>query len=225
MKKFKAHILIVDDDDRIRELVKQYLEENNFLVTTAADAFEAKKKIDIIKFDILILDIMMPGKSGLSLTKEIKKTTQTPVILLTAKGETTDRIQGLEIGADDYLGKPFEPKELLLRIKNILNKTQKPHIPNEIYIGNALINLKKLNIKINNKIVKINPQEKQILEKMLEMPGKVFSRSDIGKIISISKERTVDVMITRLRQKIEFNPKNPKYLQTIRGSGYVLWIE
>ena len=225
MNKNIFHILVVDDDDRIRELVKQYLEENNFLVTTAADAFEAKKKIDIIKFDILILDIMMPGKSGLSLTKEIKKTNQTPVILLTAKGETTDRIQGLEIGADDYLGKPFEPKELLLRIKNILNKTQKPHFPNEIYIGNALINLKKLNIKINNKTVKINPQEKQILEKMLEVPGKVFSRSDIGKIINISKERTVDVMITRLRQKIESNPKNPKYLQTIRGSGYVLWIE
>ena len=225
MNKNIFHILVVDDDDRIRELVKQYLEENNFLVTTAGDAFEAKKKIDIIKFDILILDIMMPGKSGLSLTKEIKKTNQTPVILLTAKRETADRIQGLEIGADDYLGKPFEPKELLLRIKNILNKTQKPHIPNEIYIGNALINLKKLNIKINNKIVKINPQEKQILEKMLEVPGKVFSRSDIGKIISISKERTVDVMITRLRQKIESNPKNPKYLQTIRGSGYALWIE
>jgi len=225
MNKNIFHILVVDDDDRIRELVKQYLEENNFLVTTAADAFEAKKKIDIIKFDILILDIMMPGKSGLSLTKEIKKTNQTPVILLTAKGESADRIQGLEIGADDYLGKPFEPKELLLRIKNILNKTQKPHFPNEIYIGNALINLKKLNIKIKNKIVKINPQEKQILEKMLEVPGKVFSRSDIGKIINISKERTVDVMITRLRQKIESNPKNPKYLQTIRGSGYVLWIE
>jgi len=225
MNKNTFHILVVDDDDRIRELVKQYLEENNFLVTTAADAFEAKKKIDIIKFDILILDIMMPGRSGLSLTKEIKKTNQTPIILLTAKGETTDRIKGLEIGADDYLGKPFEPKELLLRIKNILNKTQKPHFPNEIYIGNALINLKKLNIKINNKTVKINPQEKQILEKMLEVPGKVFSRSDIGKIINISKERTVDVMITRLRQKIESNPKNPKYLQTIRGSGYVLWIE
>ena len=145
--------------------------------------------------------------------------------MLTAKGETQHRIAGLELGADDYLGKPFEPKELLLRIKNILNKTQKPHFPNEIYIGNALINLKKLNIKIKNKIVKINPQEKQILEKMLEVPGKVFSRNDIGRIINISKERTIDVMITRLRQKIESNPKNPKYLQTIRGSGYVLWIE
>ena len=225
MNKNIFHILVVDDDDRIRELVKQYLEENNFLVTTSADAFEAKKKIDIIKFDILILDIMMPGKSGLSLTKEIKKTNQTPVILLTAKGETTDRIQGLEIGADDYLGKPFEPKELLLRIINILNKTQKPHIPNEIYIGNTLVNLKKLNIKKDNQTKKINPQEKKVLEKMLESPGKVFSRDDIGKIINISKERTIDVMITRLRQKIELNPKNPKYLQTIRGSGYVLWIE
>jgi len=225
MNKNSFHILVVDDDNRIRELVKEYLEENNFLVTTAIDAFDAKKKIDIIKFDILILDIMMPGKSGLSLTQEIKKVDKTPVILLTAKGETVDRIKGLEIGADDYLGKPFEPKELLLRIKNILNKTQKPILPDTIYIGNALINLKKLQIKANNKTIKINPQEKKVLEKMLEIPGKVFSRDDIGKIINISKERTIDVMITRLRQKIETNPKNPKYLQTIRGSGYALWIE
>jgi len=225
MNKNSFHILVVDDDNRIRELVKEYLEENNFLVTTAIDAFDAKKKIDIIKFDILILDIMMPGKSGLSLTQEIKKVDKTPVILLTAKGETVDRIKGLEIGADDYLGKPFEPKELLLRIKNILNKTQKPTLPDTIYIGNALINLKKFQIKANNKTIKINPQEKKVLEKMLEIPGKVFSRDDIGKIINISKERTIDVMITRLRQKIETNPKNPKYLQTIRGSGYALWIE
>ena len=216
---------MVDDDDRIRELVKQYLEKNNFLVTTAINAFDAKKKLSIIKFDILILDIMMPGESGLSLTKEVKKSITTPIILLTAKGEAGDRIRGLEFGADDYLGKPFEPKELLLRIKNILNKIQKPLLPNEIYVGSALINLKKLNIKINNKTIKINPQEKKVLEKMLEVPGKVFSRDDIGKIINISKERTIDVMITRLRQKIEINPKNPKYLQTIRGSGYALWIE
>jgi two-component system, OmpR family, phosphate regulon response regulator OmpR len=225
MNKNKFHILVVDDDDRIRELVKQYLEENNFLVTTAKDAFDAKKKLDIIKFDILILDIMMPGKSGLSLTQEIKKVSPTPVILLTAKREVDDRIQGLEIGADDYLGKPFEPKELLLRIKNILNKIQKPILPDEILIGKALIYLKQLNIKINNKTIKMNPQEKKVLEKMLEVPGKVFSRHDIGKIINISKERTIDVLITRLRQKIESNPKNPKYLQTIRGEGYVLWLE
>ena len=225
MNKNIFHILVVDDDDRIRELVKQYLEENNFIVTTAIDAFDAKNKLDIIKFDILIVDIMMPGKSGLSLTNEIKKVNSTPIILLTAKGETADRIKGLELGADDYLGKPFEPKELLLRIRNILNKIQKPPAPNEIYIGNALINLKKSNININNKTITMNPQEKKILGKMLEEPGKIFSRDDIGKIINISKERTIDVMITRLRQKIESNPKNPKYLQTIRGSGYVLWIE
>ena len=219
------HILVVDDDDRIRELVKEYLEENNFIVTTAINAFDAKKKLDIIKFDILILDIMMPGKSGLSLTEDIKKTNHTPVILLTAKGETVDRIKGLEIGADAYLGKPFEPKELLLRIKNILNKTKKPILPSEIFIGNSIINLKKSLIKVDNKTIKINPQEKKVLQKMLEVPGKVFSREDIGKIINISKERTIDVIITRLRQKIEANPKNPKYLQTIRGSGYALWVE
>jgi len=225
MSKKKIHILVVDDDDRIRDLVKEYLVENNFLVTTAKDVPDAKKKLEIIKFDILVLDIMMPGESGLSLTKEVKKGNSTPIILLTAKGETEERIEGLEVGADDYLGKPFDPKELLLRIKNILNKIQVPILPEEIYIGDALINLKKLNIKMNNKVKKINPQEKKILEKMLESPGKVFSRDDIGKIISITKERTIDVMITRLRQKIESSPKNPKYLQTIRGSGYVLWIK
>ena len=225
MNKNTFHILVVDDDDKIRELIKEYLIKNNFLVTTAKDAFDAKKKLEIVKFDILILDIMMPGESGLSLTKEIKKNYPTPIILLTAKSEIHDRIKGLELGADDYLGKPFEPKELILRIKNILNKTQKPALSDEVYIGNALIDLKKLNIKINNKIKKINPQEKKVLEKMLESPGKVFSRDDIGKVINISKERTIDVMITRLRQKIESSPKNPKYLQTIRGSGYVLWIK
>ena len=225
MSKNLYHILVVDDDDKIRDLVRQYLEENNFLVTTARDAFDAKKKIEIIKFDILILDIMMPGESGLSLTKYIKKNNPTPIILLTAKGETEDRIRGLELGADDYLGKPFEPKELLLRIKNILNKTKLHTLPEKIYVGKIVINLKKSNIEINNKVKKINPQEKKILEKMLGTPGKVFSRHDIGKIINISKERTIDVVITRLRQKIETNPKYPKYLQTIRGSGYVLWVE
>ena len=225
MNKNIFHILVVDDDDRIRELVKEYLVENNFLVTTASNATEARKKIEIIKFDILILDIMMPGESGLSLTKDMKRKNATPIILLTAKGETENRIEGLELGADDYLGKPFEPKELLLRIKNILNKIEKPILPDEIYVGSTLINLKKLYIKVNNRIKKINSQEKKVLEKMLGSPGKVFSRDDIGKIINISKERTVDVMITRLRKKIESSPKNPKYLQTIRGSGYVLWIE
>ena len=225
MNKNIFHILVVDDDNRIRELVKEYLESNNYMVTTAEDAEEAKKKIDIINFDIMIFDIMMPGKSGLELTKELKENNSTPIILLTAKGETKERIAGLELGADDYLGKPFEPKELLLRIKNILNKVQKPILKDQFLIGNVLIDLKKLEIKNNKKIKKINPQEEKILYNMLGSPGKVFSREDIGKMINISKERTIDVMITRLRQKIESTPKNPKYLQTIRGSGYVLWIE
>ena len=225
MDKKKFHILVVDDDDRIRELVREYLVENNFLVTTAKDALDAKKKIEIIKFNMLILDIMMPGESGLSLTKEVKKNNPTPIILLTAKGETHDRIEGLELGADDYLGKPFEPKELLLRIKNILEKTKSKSLPEEIFIGEANVNLKKSLVKINNKTKKINPTEKKVLEKMLNSPGKIFSREEIGKVTNITKERTVDVMITRLRQKIEIDPKNPKYFQTIRGSGYVLWIE
>ena len=180
MNKNTFHILVVDDDNRIRELVKEYLEENNFLITTAKDSFDAKKKLEIIKFDLIVLDIMMPGQSGLSLTKEIKKDNSMPIILLTAKGEAVNRIEGLEIGADDYLGKPFEPKELLLRIKNILNKTKKTPLPNEVYIGNALVNLKKLSIKLNEKVIKINPQERKVLEKMLESPGEVFSREEIG---------------------------------------------
>ena len=169
MNKNIFHILVVDDDNRIRELVKQYLEKNHFIVTTAINALDAKKKLEIIKFDILVLDIMMPGESGLSLTKEIKENNPMPIILLTAKGEAQDRIEGLELGADDYLGKPFEPKELLLRVKNILNKTRTSVLPEEIYIGSALINLKKKIIKINNQTKKINPQEKKILEKMYKV--------------------------------------------------------
>ena len=226
MNKKKFHILVVDDDNRIRDLVKQYLEENDFLITTAKDSLDAKKKLEIIKFDLLILDIMMPGQSGLSLTKNIKQNNlKTPIILLTAKDDAKDRVKGLEFGADDYLGKPFEARELLLRIKNILNKTKSKIFAEEIIIGKSVVNLNKLNIKINNETRKINPKEKKVLETMLEYPGKIFSRDDIGKMVNISKERTIDVIITRLRQKIESNPKNPKYLQTIRGSGYVLWVE
>ena len=225
MDKYLAHILVVDDDDRIRELVKQYLLENKYLVTTAKDAFDAKNKIEIIKFDLIVLDIMMPKKSGLELTSEIKKEIDLPIILLTAKGETSERVLGLEFGADDYLSKPFEPKELLLRIKNILNKTLKKNNINKISIGNSNLDLSKLTINRDGKKYKINNTEKLILEKMIQSSGKVFSREEIGKLININKERSIDVIITRLRQKVETDSKNPQYLQTIRGSGYVLWIE
>ena len=225
MDKFLAHILIVDDDDRIRILVKQYLQDNNYLVTTAKDAFDAKNKIDLIKFDLIVLDIMMPKKSGLELTGELKKENKVPIILLTAKGETDERVEGLERGADDYLGKPFEPKELLLRIKNILAKTIKKKKTEKLKIGLSILDLNKLIIEKKDKSYKINNTEKLILEKMIDSPGQIFSRNEIGKLINIDKERSIDVIITRLRKKIEMDSKNPKYLQTIRGTGYVLWIE
>tara|TARA_B100000787_G_scaffold124220_1_gene93586 strand:+ start:329 stop:1006 length:678 start_codon:yes stop_codon:yes gene_type:complete len=222
---FIAHILVVDDDDGIRSLVKQYLNENNFLVTTSNSAENAEEKIAIIKFDLIILDVMMPGKSGLDFIKENKLKIDTPIILLTAKGEAEDRVGGLEVGADDYLPKPFEPKELILRIKNILNKTKKYNQKKIIKFDNIEIDLNKLLI-IKNKIeFKINNTEKIILEKMINSPGKTFTRENIGKLIDLNKERSVDVIITRLRKKIEADPKNPKYLQTLRGAGYVLWIE
>jgi len=225
MNKFNAHILVVDDDEGIRNLVKQYLNENNYLITTANSAEDAKEKISIIKFDLIVLDVMMPGKSGLEFTTENKKKINTPIILLTAKGETEERVEGLEVGADDYLPKPFEPKELVLRIKNILNKTKNKNQKRFAEFDNIKIDLNKLIIIKNNTEFKINNTEKIILEKMINAPGETFSRDSIGNLIDIDKERSVDVIITRLRKKIEIDPKNPKYLQTIRGAGYVLWIE
>ena len=225
MNKFIGHILVVDDDDGIRNLVKQYLTENNFLITTANSAEDAKEKISIIKFDLIVLDIMMPGKTGLEFTLENKNKINTPIILLTAKGEATERIKGLETGADDYLPKPFEPKELILRIKNILDKTKSKNQKKIIEFDNIKINLSKSLIIQNKKEFKINNTEKIILEKMINAPGQTFSRESIGKLIDLDKERSIDVIITRLRKKIEIDPKNPKYLQTIRGTGYVLWLE
>ncbi len=225
MNNFEAHILVVDDDDGIRDLLKKYLNENNFLITTAKSAEDAAKKINVVKFDLIILDIMMPGKSGLQFLSENKKKINTPVILLTAKGEPKERIEGLEIGADDYLAKPFEPKELILRIRNILNKTKKHNLKRVIEFDNIKIDLNKLIIHKNKDEFKINNTEKVILEKMINSPGESFSRDYIGNLIDIDKERSIDVIITRLRKKIELDPKNPKYLQTIRGTGYVLWIE
>ena len=225
MDKFIAHILVVDDDDGIRSLVKKYLNENNFLVTTANSAEDASEKIKIIKFDLIILDIMMPGKNGLEFIKDNKKKLNSPIILLTAKGEASERVEGLEIGADDYLAKPFEPKELILRIKNILNKTIKTEQIRILEFANVKIDLNKLLIIKNDNEFKINNTEKTILEKMINNPGKTFSREDIGQLIELDKERSIDVIITRLRKKIEIDPKNPKFLQTIRGAGYVLWIK
>ena len=225
MDNFVAHILVVDDDEGIRTLVKKYLNENNYLVTTSNSAEDAFEKIQIIKFDLIILDIMMPGKSGLEFIKENQKKLDTPVILLTAKGEADERVEGLEVGADDYLPKPFEPKELILRIQNIIRKTKKGDQKRVIQFENIKIDLNKQLIIKKNTEYKINNTEKKILEKMINNPGKTFSREDIGILTELDKERSIDVIITRLRKKIEIDPKNPKFLQTIRGAGYVLWIE
>ena len=219
------HILVVDDDDRIRNLLKEFLNDNNLIVSTAQNAEEAKIKLNHFNYDLIVLDVMMPGQNGYELTKEIKKSNSIPIILLTAKGEVENRIKGLEIGADDYIGKPFEPKELLLRIKNIISKKNKIDLKNKFSVGDAVIDLNKMFIKLKNNQKKINVTEKKILVEMLSNPGKTYSRVKIGELSGIRQERSIDVMITRLRQKIEIDPKNPKYLQTIRGSGYVLWIE
>ena len=226
MDNSKIHILIVDDDDKIRDLLKQYLKNNNFFVSTAINASDAEEKLKIVKFDLAIVDIMMPGKDGLQLTKEIRENIDLPIILLTAKGEAEDRVRGLELGAEDYLPKPFEPKELLLRIKNVIKRIKKDnHIINVIKIGKANINIKKMEIQKDRKIIKINASEKILLENMIRSAGKIFSREEISKITNLTQERSIDVLVTRLRQKIEPDPKNPKYLQTVRGTGYVLWLD
>ena len=226
MDNSKIHILIVDDDDKIRDLLKQYLKNNNFFVSTAINASDAEEKLKIVKFDLAIVDIMMPGKDGLQLTKEIRENIDLPIILLTAKGEAEDRVRGLELGAEDYLPKPFEPKELLLRIKNVIKRIKKDkHIINVIKIGKANINIKKMEIQKDRKIIKINSSEKILLENMISSAGKIFSREEISKITNLIQERSIDVLVTRLRQKIEPDPKNPKYLQTVRGTGYVLWLD
>lgn len=226
MDNSKIHILIIDDDEKIRDLLKQYLKNNNFFVSTAINASDAEEKLKIIKFDLAIIDIMMPGKDGLQLTKEIREKIDLPIILLTAKGEPEDRVRGLELGAEDYLPKPFEPKELLLRIKNVIKRIRKnKYVITSIKIGKASINMKKMEIQKEKKVIKINASEKILLENMIGSAGKIFSREEISKITNLTQERSIDVLVTRLRQKIEPDPKNPKYLQTIRGTGYVLWLD
>ena len=210
MNNHKYHILLVDDDDKIRDLLQKYLIENDYIVSTAADAEEAMKILKIIKFDLLIIDIMMPGIDGYELTKNIRVNTLVPIIHLTAMGETENVIHGLEIGADDYLGKPFEPKELLLRIKNILNKTSKKVGMEQFQLDNIVINLENGTIRGSKEDVLLNDNEIKILKMLSSNPGKPFSREELISALQFSQERTLDVCINRLRKKIEKNPKFPK---------------
>ena len=219
-----SHILIIDDDDKIRNLLKDFLISNNFLVSTAINGEEALKKINIINFDVLILDIMMPGIDGYELTKIIRSSSLVPIIHLTAMGDTDNVIQGLEIGADDYLSKPFEPKELLLRIKNILKKTNTKSFKDQIQINNLVLNLVTGEISGSKSSRTLNANELSILRILSKDLGKAFSREELSKILGFEQERTLDVCINRLRKKIEVDPKYPKYLKTKRGAGYLLWV-
>ena len=219
-----SHILIVDDDDKIRNLLKDFLTENSFLISTAADAMEALEKLNSLSFDLIIIDIMMPGMDGYELTKKIRESTLIPLIHLTAMGKTENIIHGLEIGADDYISKPFEPKELLLRIKNILNKTSKKPNKEKIQLDSLILDLKNGKIIGGDKDLSLNDNELKILSILSSQPGESFSREHLIKSLGFTQERTLDVCVNRLRKKIEKNPKIPKFLKTKRGSGYVLWI-
>ena len=222
------HILIVDDDKRILQLINDYLIKNNFRVNTADNALKAREKIENIEFDLIILDIMMPGESGLKLTDTLKKNNfKTPILLLSALGSADDRIKGLEIGANDYLAKPFEPKELLLRMKNLIKKNkynkQKTKI---VKFGPYTFNLKKEILKKNGKIFILTSSEAKLLYILAKNDGKPIIRYNLSKILNIpTTSRALDVQITRLRNKIENNKKFPTYIQTVRGRGYVLKIE
>ena len=222
------HILIVDDDKRILQLINDYLIKNNFRISTADNALKAREKIENIEFDLIILDIMMPGESGLKLTDTLKKNNfKTPILLLSALGNADDRIKGLEIGANDYLAKPFEPKELLLRMKNLIKKNkynkQKTKI---VKFGPYTFNLKKEILKKNGKIFILNSTEAKLLYILAKNDGKPIIRYNLSKILNIpATSRALDVQITRLRNKIENNKKFPTYIQTVRGRGYVLKIE
>ena len=222
------HILIVDDDKRILQLINDYLIKNNFRISTANNALKAREKIENIEFDLIILDIMMPGESGLKLTDTLKKNNfKTPILLLSALGNADDRIKGLEIGASDYLAKPFEPKELLLRMKNLIKKNkynkQKTKI---VKFGPYTFNLKKEILKKNGKIFILNSTETKLLYILAKNNGKPIIRYNLSKILNIpNTSRALDVQITRLRNKIENNKKFPTYIQTVRGRGYILKIE
>ena len=222
------HILIVDDDKRILQLINDYLIKNNFRISTANNALKAREKIENIEFDLIILDIMMPGESGLKLTDSLKKNNfKTPILLLSALGNADDRIKGLEIGANDYLAKPFEPKELLLRMKNLIKKNkynkQKTKI---VKFGPYTFNLKKEILKKNGKIFILTSSEAKLLYILAKNDGKPIVRYNLSKILNIpTTSRALDVQITRLRNKIENNKKFPTYIQTVRGRGYVLKIE
>ena len=228
-----AHLLIVDDDERIRTLLQKFLIRNGFLVSAARDAAHARRILAGLDFDLIVLDVMMPGEDGISLTKEVRRNSDTPILLLTAKGETEDRILGLEAGADDYLAKPFEPKELLLRLNAILRRVpvqeEVAPLPKVMHLGQVYYDVDRGEMWQGEARVRLTATESQLMRIFSSTPGVPFSRSklveQLGRDGGQAQERAVDVQITRLRRKIETDPKQPRYLQTVRGAGYMLVLE
>ncbi|WP_109465480.1 response regulator [Albibacillus kandeliae] len=230
MRELDAHLLIVDDDERIRDLLKKFLVRQGFLVTAARDAAHARRVLSGLDFDMIVLDVMMPGEDGISLTRALRETHKTPILLLTAKGETENRIAGLEAGADDYLAKPFEPKELLLRINAILRRMPETPaeatVPKILHLGPIRYDIERGEMWQGEDLIRLTATESQLMRIFSARPGEAVSRSklveDLGRDRGQAQERAVDVQITRLRRKIEADPKQPRYLQTVRGAGYML---
>jgi two-component system phosphate regulon response regulator OmpR len=220
-----AHILVVDDDTRLRELLQKYLSDNGFRITTARDAVEARAKLRGLTFDLIVLDVMMPGENGLELTAALKAVNPVPILLLTAMGEGDDRIAGLERGADEYLTKPFEPRELVLRIANLLRRApRESEGPSEIRLGDCRFDMERGELFRGEKPVRLTRAEARLLKTLAARAGNAISREDLSRGTSLrATARAVDVHVTRLRRKIEADPKAPRYLQTVRGKGYALW--
>lgn len=220
------HVLVVDDDHKIRDLLSRYLMENGFRVTSAADAAMARAALRGLAFDIVLLDVMMPGESGLDLARHLKATTKLPICLLTARAETEHRIEGLEIGVEDFLPKPFEPRELLLRLKNILRRGQASSGPSdEVRMGPNVFHIARGELKCENEAIKLTDRERELLRIFAQRRGMVVQRHELSADESTGSERAIDVQINRLRRKIETDPANPVYLQTVRGKGYILYTD
>ena len=219
----ESHVLVVDDDERLRALLQKYLSQNGFRVTAASGAEEARALMKGIAFDLLIVDVMMPGESGLELTRRVREQSAIPILMLTARGEPEDRIAGLEHGADDYLPKPFEPRELVLRCSSLLRRAAPPvQAHREVKMGDAVFDPDRGELRRKGKPVRLTSSESALLKLFAANAGRPFSRNDLCTRLGVSLERSIDVQVTRLRRKIEEDPKLPLYIQTVRGVGYVL---
>ena len=220
------HIMVVDDDERIRELLGRYLLDHGYRITGAADAAAARSAMKGLAFDLIILDVMMPGESGFELAEDLRSSSDIPILMLTARDESEHRIKGLEIGVDDYLGKPFEPRELLLRINNILRHVEIPdELREEIHMGDYVFHIARGELQQNGKTIKLTERERDLLRQFAQRPGEPIPRHELAGPGGNGSERAVDVQINRLRRKIEADPGNPVYLQTVRGKGYILHAE